>query len=64
MGKNESKVNSSFNDDLQKLKNENQTLKDEVAKNSDPNAKPRTIKRGNQTHPKYQKNKTKIPATL
>ncbi len=58
------KKENSSNDKIQDLKNENETLKDEVAKNNDPNAKPRTIKKGNQVHPKYQKNTDKVVAVL
>ena len=62
MGKTATKVNDS--DKIQKLKNENETLKQEVAKNADPNAKPRTITKGNRVYPKYQRNNLKISATL
>jgi len=62
MGKDKTKKNSS--DEVQELKNENETLKNEVAKKKDPNAKPRTITKGDQVHPKYRKNTIKIAATL
>ena len=55
---------SKNSDIVQKQANEIETLKNEVAKNNDPNAKPRTITKGDQVHPKYQKNNTKIAATL
>lgn len=58
------KVDNSSADEIQKLKNENATLKDEAAKTKDPNAKPRTIKKGNQVHPHYQKNNKRIAATI
>ncbi len=51
-------------DKIQNLKNENETLKQEVAKTKDPNAKPRTITKGNRVYPKYQKNNIKITAIL
>lgn len=56
-----SKVKS---DEVQNLKNENETLKQEVAKTKDPNAKPRTITKGNRVYPKYQKNNIKVTAIL
>ena len=62
MGKTATKVNDS--DKIQNLKNENETLKQEVAKTKDPNAKPRTITKGNRVYPKYQKNNIKIAAIL
>ena len=40
------------------------TLKNEIKKLGDSNASPRIIQRGNQVHPKYQKNKIKVAATL
>ena len=64
MAKDTSETKGNDSDKIQKLKNENETLKNEVAKNKDPNAKPRTITKGDQVHPVYQKNNIKIPATL
>ena len=51
-------------DTVQKLTNENETLKSEIAKTADPNAKPRTITKGNRVYPMYQKNTDKIVAIL
>ena len=39
-------------------------LENDLKKLSDSNASPRIIQRGNQVHPKYQKNKIKVAATL
>jgi len=39
-------------------------LENEIKKISDPNKDPRIIQKGKQTHPKYQRNKEKIPATI
>ena len=55
---------SSSSETTQSLKNEIETLKSEAAKTADPNAKPRTITKGNQTHPIYKKNNDKIAAIL
>lgn len=40
------------------------TLEKELEKSTDPNAKPRVIQKGNQVHPKYQKNNKTISATI
>ncbi len=64
MGKDNTNTKGNDSDKIQNLKNENETLKQEVAKNADPNAKPRTITKGNRVYPKYQKNNTKITAIL
>jgi len=60
--------NSSEVDKLKKTTeaqaNEITFLKNEIKKLGDPNAEPRIIQRGNQVHPKYERNKIKIPATL
>ena len=64
MAKDTSETKSKDSDIVQKQKNEIETLKQEVAKNKDPNAKPRTITKGDQVHPVYQKNNIKIAATL
>jgi len=40
------------------------TLQNELEKKNDPNAKPIVIQKGSQLHPKYQRNKIKIAATL
>ena len=58
------KAKADNSDTVQELKNENETLKDKVAQTADPNAKPRTITKGTRVYPKYQKNNTKIAATL
>jgi len=65
MGRND---NSSDNSNLEK-QNANQantiaTLENELEKKSDPNGKPIVIQKGSQLHPKYQRNKIKITATL
>lgn len=39
-------------------------LENDIKKLGDSNASPRIIQRGNQVHPKYQKNTTKVAATL
>lgn len=39
-------------------------LENDLKKLGDSNASPRIIQRGNQVHPKYQKNKIKVAATL
>ena len=39
-------------------------LENEVKKKGDPNAGPKIIQKGDQLHPKYQKNKKQIPATI
>ncbi len=46
------------------LKNTIATQKNELDKLGDPNAEPRIIRRGNQKHPKYEKNTIKVAATL
>ncbi len=40
------------------------TLENEAKKNADPNEGPKVIQKGNQIHPKYQKNNKTILATL
>jgi len=40
------------------------TLENEIKKNEDPNAGPKIIQKGAQTHPKYQRNNKKIAATI
>lgn len=64
MAKDTSETKGNDSDKIQKQKNEIETLKQEVAKKNDPNAKPRTITKGDQVHPVYQKNNIKIAATL
>ena len=64
MIKDKSETKTKDSDIVQKQANEIETLKNEVAKKNDPNAKPRTITKGDQVHPKYQKNNIKIAATL
>lgn len=64
MVKDKSNTKGNDSDTVQELKNENETLKQEVAKNADPNAKPRTITKGTRVYPTYQKNNIKIPAIL
>jgi len=39
-------------------------LENEIKKVSDPNSEPRIIQKGKQAHPKYRRNKEKIPATI
>lgn len=39
-------------------------LENEIKKLSDPNKTPKIIQRGNQVHPKYQKNTETVAATL
>ena len=39
-------------------------LENDLKKLGDSNASPRIIQRGNQLHPKYQKNTIKVAATL
>jgi len=62
------KENSSDDSDLKKTNAEQAntiaTLENEKKKLDDPNAGPRIIQKGNQAHPKYQKNKKQIPATI
>lgn len=41
-----------------------ETQRVESEKKGDPNAKPRVIRRGDQKHPKYQRNKIQIAATI
>ncbi len=60
--------NSSGLTDLQK-KVEDQAntiakLENEIKKLGDTNANPRIIQKGNQRHPKFQKNKIKVSATI
>ena len=62
------KENTSEIEKLQKT-SENQantiaTLKNEIKKLGDPNAEPKIIQKGNQVHPKYQRNKIKVAATI
>ena len=64
MIKDKSETKTKDSDIVQKQANEIETLKNEVAKNKDPNAKPRTITKGDQVHPVYRKNNIKIAATL
>lgn len=40
------------------------TLENEIKKTSDPNAGPKIIQKGNQVHPKYQKNTETVAATI
>jgi len=64
----ESLKNSSGNIDLEKqLDSQANTiakLENEIKKLGDPNKSPKIIQKGQQKHPKYQKNNTKITATL
>lgn len=57
-----------FGEDLQKTNDDQAnviaTLEEERKKTEDPNAGPRVIKKGNQAHPKYQRNNQKISATI
>lgn len=39
-------------------------LENEIKKLGDPNKNPKIIQKGSQVHPKYQKNKNKISATI
>jgi len=39
-------------------------LENEIKKISDPNKDPRVIQKGKQIHPKYERNKKKIAATI
>ncbi len=39
-------------------------LENDIKKLGDSNASPRIIQKGNQKHPKYQKNAVKVAATL
>lgn len=39
-------------------------LENEIKKIGDPNKTPKIIQRGNQVHPKYEKNKITVAATL
>ena len=69
MGRNDnSSDNSSDNSNLAKqnseLENTVATLQNELKKKGDPNAGPKVIQKGTQLHPKYQRNKTKVAATL
>ena len=64
MVKDKSETKSKDSDIVQEQKNEIETLKQEVAKTKDPNAKPRTITKGNRVYPKYQKNNIKVTAIL
>lgn len=54
--------------DLQKANSDNQNtiarLENDIKKLGDSNATPRIIQKGNQRHPKYQRNKKTIAATI
>ena len=60
--------NSSGNTDVKKqLDSQANTiakLENEIKKLGDPNVTPRIIQKGNQKHPKYQRNDDKIAATI
>lgn len=62
------KSNSSQLKDLQKTVEDQANtiarLENEIKKLGDVNASPRIIQRGNQVHPKFQKNNEIIPAIL
>ena len=63
MGKDNSKVEQSQKT-IDEQANTIAKLKNEVKKLGDPNAGPRIIQKGNQVHPKYQRNKIKVAATI
>lgn len=54
--------------DLEKSNSDNQNtiarLENDIKKLGDTNANPRIIQKGNQRHPKYQRNKKTVPATI
>ena len=66
MGK--GKDNSSEIEELQKTAegqaNTIAKLENEIKQLGDPNKTPKIIQKGSQKHPKYQRNKIQIPATL
>ncbi len=60
--------NSSNTSELQKTienqANDIAKLENEVKKISDPNKTPKIIQKGNQRHPKFQKNTIQVSATI
>ena len=54
--------------ELEKANSDNQNtiarLENDIKKLGDSNASPRIIQKGNQKHPKYQRNKKTIAATI
>ena len=64
MGRDNSSDNSNLEKQNAEQANTIATLQNEKKKNEDPNAKPLVIQKGSQLHPKYQRNKIKIAATL
>lgn len=49
---------------ISSLENTVETQKNEIAKLGDPANSPRVILRGNQKHPKYQKNKIRVSPVM
>lgn len=68
MGKDKDKDNSSEIAELQKTAEDQANtiakLENEIKQLGDPNKTPKIIQKGNQKHPKYQRNDIKIAATL
>ncbi len=62
------KDNSSKIKDLEKTAEDQANtiakLENEIKQVSDPNKTPKIIQKGTQKHPKYQRNKIQIPATI
>ena len=62
------KDNSSKIKDLEKTTEDQANtiakLENEIKQVSDPNKTPKIIQKGTQKHPKYQRNKTQISATI
>lgn len=68
MGKDDVSSNNSESSELQKKvqdqANDIAKLENEIKKISDPNKTPKIIQKGEQRHPKYERNDKQIPATL